>query len=1459
MAKLKFGNTTVVPVKSFKNDMLPGVGIDNDQYDNGVISVDNTVIRNIGSTASGSLLTQFGMSYDSSSGVTGFGRYIRTQGNGNTIVGHGASGAGGNTTVIGKSASGDNARAIAVGSQAVAHDIDTIVIGANGNSNFRGSIAIGYNTNTGNSHSSIVIGYNSKAYTNNDTYPSIIIGNDIDLSNTSSSASVIIGGKEKINGDDAQTASLRKKVGDSSVAIGYDAGCSSGYSGWCATAVGAYASSNGESSVALGNGAEARGSASIAIGRYSESIQTSNDNSNGSIAIGFHSSTRNSSNTSRGGIAIGSYATANSANYSIAIGRYSIATGNQSFAIGVSSMASGSKSLQLGQGSNSVDNSLNVFDYQLLKDGLIPKERLSEYTPLDGQVLYYDNDLGKLGWKDIENGGSGSYTLPVATTSKLGGIKVGSGLNITLDGTLSVRASEGTQWGQIGGRLSNQIDLQNALDNKQNVLQFAVMPTPSRTWENKIVQYIGEEDAVYKTGQFYQCTDDDYPTAICTSDTRWANLEVDAWMFANFVSKYFYNDNINDVPSKMYSIQYVDQFDGLGWILYENETSVYVKDIYKMGITAEGATPEEGDCVYVTLNMHASSEYAWRKLLVDAQVSVNNTLVSTSTKQALSANMGRVLNDKITELSGISHFLAMWDADTGVARYLETGYQYASGDYFIIATVGETSPTEHGSYTGTLGPGTSGNRSITIDTLTEEALESWENAFTKKAQRVKFSMDAQFNFSNDYNSNVYTQTELKQLFGINLTNFMSVGDSFFITYSSPINYMPDGSSYTGDSHSRTETTDPVQISDMYFYDGAHWVFLPSSSRQIAVDEDLDSSSRNPVENRVVTEALEEKLQKYGDENSLYVNDSDGNPTMVTLGSGLSFDWDNYEIINTKTSGAWGQITGNIEAQTDLVDYVNSHGGGSGNGTQLADVFVKDADVRNNLRQPYAYKGYGADIFFKIGADYDTLKSMRNDLYVTVARNNDANKARARHKFRIFDDANRFKLNKKFYCWRAYNMWSHYDWNTDYSEWRWMDGEPCETDYFYFYVEQDYNSDTAMKNDDPTIFLVPTHKEMDYARAWGTSFNELADYGNLQSFIDNVLDGKVSSMDFQRCPQYDIDTAISLNSNYSGSSRSSDYQYCNILKGNGAYGDWGFRKMQCRIYNINDVGKAFLWCYDWEDSSEGVYGYLDDEDILVSDYIPTFMGDLRQYCEVSQLDNLGTFTKKRSDLNYYRFVKSASAFRDAVDALRLATQDFPDDEGSSGGHNTNWNSYNLDYPIKPVRLDECKVYVYKVPNANGDHSLAQKYSSLVSRAYTFEEIEADEDLKHMVINQGDMIFVLPFDTHYLWMRILGFQKSVYYGDYNGDTDIGYAPWDRHNLRNCIKKAQTNQANINRRIYGFRPACYIPGTSNMYFYALQFNTIDADDYKNHCVSKMRPLSRKLWINGECYHGLNDQRKE
>ena len=69
------------------------------------------------------------------------------------------------------------------------------------------------------------------------------------------------------------------------------------------------------------------------------------------------------------------------------------------------------------------------------------------------------------------------------------------------------------------------------------------------------------------------------------------------------------------------------------------------------------------------------------------------------------------------------------------------------------------------------------------------------------------------------------------------------------------NYRPDWSQYVIAQASTTVETDTVKVWDMYIYDWTSWLLLVNTEREIAIDSSLSTSSTNPVENRVITNAL----------------------------------------------------------------------------------------------------------------------------------------------------------------------------------------------------------------------------------------------------------------------------------------------------------------------------------------------------------------------------------------------------------------------------------------------------------------------------------------------------------------------------------------------------------------------------------------------------------------------------
>ena len=421
-----------------------------------------------------------------------------------------------NGIAIGANAMSTNAQAIAIGGDSQSNGVKSIAIGPNSTAKGEGAIAIGSNTLSNSSQgANIVIGPNSKVsgYSIN----SIAIGIGTQAGNYDATAL----GRSSFAGSQYSTAIGLNAVTDTTY-------CDYNQEDSTSTvALGMNAYSRSNSTVAIGRNVYADGLYSIVIGQYSN---VGNGKGYG-IAIGKEVQVVGSegiavghaSNSSRHGIALGTRAKANefgtitmglnavsNSTNAVAIGNQSRARGQDSVALGSSAeVADGAGfAVQLGTGTNYDTNTLQFHDYKLLyENGIIPYERFSEYTPSNGQVLTYDENEGALIWGE----GGSSYELPIATSTRLGGIKVGSGLSINSSGTLSANVQDKAEWGNIDGDIANQTDLQNKFDDvSQNINNIndtiMEMATKDETLQNQI-------DNLSAIGQFLAIWDCDTHTA----------------------------------------------------------------------------------------------------------------------------------------------------------------------------------------------------------------------------------------------------------------------------------------------------------------------------------------------------------------------------------------------------------------------------------------------------------------------------------------------------------------------------------------------------------------------------------------------------------------------------------------------------------------------------------------------------------------------------------------------------------------------------------------------------------------------------------------------------------------------------------------------------------------------------------------------------------------------------------
>ena len=89
----------------------------------------------------------------------------------------------------------------------------------------------------------------------------------------------------------------------------------------------------------------------------------------------------------------------------------------------------------------------------------------------------------------------------------------------------------------------------------------------------------------------------------------------------------------------------------------------------------------------------------YTKSETDAKITANveNSVTSTSTTKALSANMGKELQDQIQNLKQRGRYLSIWNCAVGLAKIAPTvnPYEYKAGDYFIVGAVAEEGGTNY--------------------------------------------------------------------------------------------------------------------------------------------------------------------------------------------------------------------------------------------------------------------------------------------------------------------------------------------------------------------------------------------------------------------------------------------------------------------------------------------------------------------------------------------------------------------------------------------------------------------------------------------------------------------------------------------------------------------------------------------------------------------------------------------
>lgn len=97
------------------------------------------------------------------------------------------------------------------------------------------------------------------------------------------------------------------------------------------------------------------------------------------------------------------------------------------------------------------DQSDSAFDMKYTRAKVLPSDLRSKTSNGETRII---------GSGIQENATNDPYVLPIASDAVLGGIKVGTGLTIDVDGTLNSDApAGGGAWGEITGDITDQADL----------------------------------------------------------------------------------------------------------------------------------------------------------------------------------------------------------------------------------------------------------------------------------------------------------------------------------------------------------------------------------------------------------------------------------------------------------------------------------------------------------------------------------------------------------------------------------------------------------------------------------------------------------------------------------------------------------------------------------------------------------------------------------------------------------------------------------------------------------------------------------------------------------------------------------------------------------------------------------------------------------------------------------------
>lgn len=241
------------------------------------------------------------------------------------------------------------------------------------------------------------------------------------------------------------------------------------------------------------------------------------------------------------------------------------------------------------------------------------------------------------------------------------------------------------------------------------IVKSATIPTASADLLGAVYQYVGQTGGAYEHGYIYECVAQT-ETLIMFDPVGTGKLGFD---YANHsvyelferIAAIETTFNAEDVATgsfrldKVNELWYISGYDSNGNALFTDFTveatgGEYCLDGYGYIYTFPFPDDYEDGHTENYRIQESHSGYAWERIDVQPVTEVIDSLTSTSTTVALSANQGKVLNDRIDDVSGRGRFLSLWNCATGLAESNPptSPYVYKAGDYFVVGTVSSATP-----------------------------------------------------------------------------------------------------------------------------------------------------------------------------------------------------------------------------------------------------------------------------------------------------------------------------------------------------------------------------------------------------------------------------------------------------------------------------------------------------------------------------------------------------------------------------------------------------------------------------------------------------------------------------------------------------------------------------------------------------------------------------------------------